>query len=356
LTQQRTLKHLDDLETPAVVIDLERMEANIDRLQAYLDKHKIENRPHIKTHKVPQIARRQMQAGAVGICAQKVSEAVVMVNAGLKDVLIPYNILGEAKLARLMRLANRARIRVTADSATTVRGYAGAAVNAGLALTVLVEFDTGAHRCGVQSPIEAAELARLIEGLTSLRFGGLMTFPHNEQSDDFVRETRVQLKSDGIPIPCVSYGGTPGMWEAHKRKEVTEYRAGTYVYGDRSIVRSGAMTLDQVALSVITTVVSRPTDDRAILDGGSKTFSSDLLGFDGHGLILEYPDAHFYAMSEEHGHVDLSRCARRPEIGERVTVIPNHTCPVSNLFDRVTGVRGNAVEVVWPVAARGTVR
>lgn len=354
--QRRNPKHLDDLDTPAVVIDLDRMEANIDRLQAYLDRHKIENRPHIKTHKVPDIARRQVRAGAVGICAQKVSEAIVMVNAGLDDVLIPYNIVGEAKVTRLMRLAGRAQVRVTADSAATVKGYARGAAKAGISLTVLVEFDTGAHRCGVQSPREAAALARLITELASLRFGGLMTHPHNEESDDFVRATRAQLEPDGIPIPCVSYGGTPGMWDAHKRKEVTEYRAGTYVYGDRSIVRSGAMTLDQVALSVLTTVVSRPTADRAILDGGSKTFSSDLLGLEGHGLILEYPDSHFYAMSEEHGHVDLSRCTERPEIGERVTVIPNHACPVSNLFDRVTGVRGEEVEVVWPVAARGTVR
>jgi D-serine deaminase-like pyridoxal phosphate-dependent protein len=355
-TQPERRKHRDDLGTPAVVIDLDRMEANIDRLQGYMDKHRIANRPHIKTHKVPQIARRQMQAGAVGICCQKLSEAIVMVNAGLTDVLIPYNILGEAKLARLMRLTARARIQVTADSAATVRGYARAAVATGQTLTVLVEFDTGAHRCGVQSPAEAAELARLIAGLGPLRFGGLMTFPHNEHSDGFVRATRKRLKPEGIPIPCVSYGGTPGMWDAHKRKEVTEYRAGTYVYGDRSIVRSGAMTLEQVALSVLTTVVSRPTADRAILDGGSKTFSSDLLGLEGHGLILEYPDAHFYAMSEEHGHVDLARCAQRPEIGERVTVIPNHACPVSNLFNRVNGVRGDEVEVVWPVAARGTVQ
>ena len=352
----RRTRQLDDLDTPAVLIDLDRMEATIDRLQDYMDKHKIANWPHIKTHKVPQIAWRQIQAGAVGICCQKVSEAIVMVNAGMDDVLIPYNILGEDKTARLMRLAARARIRVTADSATTVRGYARATAAAGMGLTVLVEFDTGAHRCGVQSPAEAAELARLIAGQASLQFGGLMTHPHNDQSDDFVRATRKRLKTDGITIPCVSYGGTPGMWDARRRKQVTEYRAGTYVYGDRAIVRSGAMTLDQLALSVLTTVVSRPTADRAILDGGSKTFSSDLLGFEGHGLILEYPDAEFYAMSEEHGHVDVSRCAERPEIGERVTVIPNHACPVSNLFDEVYGVRGNEVEVVWPVAARGTVQ
>jgi D-serine deaminase-like pyridoxal phosphate-dependent protein len=254
-----------------------------------------------------------------------------------------------------MVLAQRAQLSVTADSAFTVRGYARAASGAGVSLPVLVEFDTGAHRCGVQSPAQAAELARLISSSPALVFGGLMTFPHNAFSDDFVRETRALLKPEGVTVECVSYGGTPLMWTAHERAEVTEYRAGTYVYGDRSIVKAGAMTVDQVALGVITTVVSRPTADRGILDGGSKTFSSDLLGMAGHGMILEYPEADFYGMSEEHGHVGFGACPRKPEIGERVTVVPNHVCPVSNLFDEVVSARDGEVEVRWSVAARGTV-
>ncbi|MGC9348494.1 MAG: D-TA family PLP-dependent enzyme [Anaerolineae bacterium] len=348
--------NIASLDTPVVIVDLDRAEANIERLQRYLDEHGIANRPHIKTHKVPQLARQQMDAGAVGITCQKVSEAEVMVDAGIGDVFIPYNLIGETKLRRLMAMARRASVCVTADSAFVVRGYAAAAQASGIELPVLVEFDTGAHRCGVQSPAEAAELARLIAHSPGLSFGGLMTFPYNAYSDDFVRDTRTHLKSDGIEIACVSYGGTPGMWGAHECTEVTEYRAGTYIYGDRSIVRSGAMTEDQIALTVLTTVVSRPTADRGILDGGSKTFSSDLLGFEDHGLILEYPKARFYAMSEEHGHVDFSACPRKPEIGERVRVMPNHACPVSNLFEEVVGVRGDEVEVVWPVAARGKVR
>lgn len=347
--------HMDELETPVVVVDLDRMEANIDRLQRYLNEHGIANRPHIKTHKVPEIAHRQIAAGAVGITCQKVSEAEVMAGAGLMDIFLPYNIVGETKLARLMALAQQVQLSVTADSAFTIQGYARAALDAGLALPVLIEFDTGSHRCGVQAPSEAAALARLIAEAPALTFGGLMTFPHNAASDDFVRETRRLLKPQGITIDCVSYGGTPLMWTAHERTEVTEYRAGTYVYGDRSIVTSGAMTVEQVALGVVTTVVSRPTASRGILDGGSKTFSSDLLGLKGHGLILEYPEADFYAMSEEHGHVDFGPCPRKPEIGERVTVIPNHVCPVSNLFDQVVAARDGKVEVVWPVAARGTV-
>ncbi len=348
--------HVNALETPVVVVDLDRMEANIERLQRYLDAHHIANRPHIKTHKVSEIARKQVAAGAVGITCQKVSEAEVMADAGIEDLFIPYNILGEAKLRRLMQLAARVPVQVTADSAYAIKGYAGAAQQAELTLPVLVEFDTGMHRCGVPSPAEAAALARLIARSAGLAFNGLMTFPHNAASDAFVREVRGLLAAEDISIPHVSYGGTPGMWKAHTRTEVTEYRAGTYVYGDRSILKSGALKLEQIALHVITTVVSRPTVERAILDGGSKTFSSDLGGLEGHGMILEYPEARFYGMSEEHGHVDVGACPRRPEIGERVTVIPNHVCPVSNLFDQVVGARNGKVEVVWPVAARGTVQ
>lgn len=347
---------IDQVDTPAVLVDLDRVEANIARLQHYLDVHSIANRPHIKTHKIPALARAQLDAGAVGIACQKVSEAEVMVDAGIDDVFIPYNIVGQTKLDRLMRLAARAKVSVTADSATTVRGYAAAAATASTVLPVLVEFDSGSQRCGVQTPQEAASLARLIAASPGLQFGGLMTFPHAAQSDDFVRATRALLQPDGLPVACVSYGGTPAMWSAHERTEVTEYRAGTYIYGDRSIVKSGAMTLDQIALSVVCTVVSRPTATRGILDGGSKTFSSDLLGMEGHGLILEYPEARFYGMSEEHGHCDFSDCARKPEVGERVTVIPNHCCPVSNLFDTVVGVRGGQVESLLTVAARGRVQ
>ena len=348
--------HIDQVDTPAVLVDLDRVEANIARLQHYLDVHSIANRPHIKTHKIPALARAQLDAGAVGISCQKVSEAEVMVDAGIDDVFIPYNIVGQTKLDRLMRLAARAKVSVTADSAATVRGYATAAAAAGTVLPVLVEFDSGSQRCGVQTPEEAASLARLIAASSGLQFGGLMTFPHTAQSDDFVRATRALLQPDGLSIACVSYGGTPAMWTAHERTEVTEYRAGTYIYGDRSIVKSGAMTLDQIALSVVCTVVSRPTATRGILDGGSKTFSSDLLGMEGHGLILEYPEARFYGMSEEHGHCDFSDSMRKPEVGERITVIPNHCCPVSNLFDTVVGVRRGQVESLLTVAARGRVQ
>jgi D-serine deaminase-like pyridoxal phosphate-dependent protein len=346
----------DELETPVALVDLDRLEANIARLQTYLSSHNIANRPHIKTHKIPEIAHMQLRAGAAGITCQKLGEAEIMAQAGIRDIFLPYNLIGAAKLDRLMRLSRRAQISVTADSDVVVRGLAAAAREADTPLTVLVEFDTGGGRCGVQTPGQAADLARLIADSSHLQFGGLMTYPCNEQTDPFVQATRQQLAADGISVERVSGGGSKNLWRAHEHREVTEYRSGMFIYGDRALLNAGTLTLDEVAFSVITTVVSRPTADRGILDGGSKTFSSDLLGLDGHGLILEYPEAHFYGMSEEHGHVDFSRCPRKPAIGERVTVIPNHCCVVTNLFNQIVGMRGDEVEVVWLVACRGMVQ
>jgi D-serine deaminase-like pyridoxal phosphate-dependent protein len=346
---------IEQIDTPAIVVDLDKLRKNISGLQRYLDGHGISNRPHIKTHKIPEIAHMQVEAGAVGITCQKISEAEVMAQAGLNDIFIPYNIVGPRKLQRLVRLAQQVRLSVTADSEFVINGLSAAADAAGIILTVLVEFDTGAERCGVQSPREAAALAALIVARPSLTFGGLMTYPINEQSDPFVQETRALMKPEQAAVARVSVGSTAGMWQAHTFAQITEYRAGMYVYGDRNAMRSGAMDLPDCAMQVLATVVSRPTPDRGILDSGSKTLSSDLLGLEGYGMLPKYPSARLYALSEEHGHVDFSACNEKPEIGERVTVIPNHCCPVTNLFDEVHAVRGDRVEAVWQVAARGTV-
>lgn len=348
--------YINQLETPAAVVELDKLEANIARFQRYLDEHGIANRPHIKTHKIPEIAHMQLKAGAVGITCQKIGEAEVMAQAGIGDIFLPYNIIGERKLERLMRLAHRVNLSMTADSEFTLRGLAAAAQREGLELETLVEFDSGLGRCGVQTPQEAADLARLIARSPGLRFGGLMTYPSNQNTDPFVAAARSLLAGDGLVIERVSGGSTPGMWQAHTHPEVNEHRAGMYIYGDRYTIKNGAMKLEECSFKVITTVVSRPTADRGILDGGSKTFSSDLLGLEGYGLILEYPEAVIYGQSEEHGHVDFSQCARKPEIGERVTVVPNHCCVVSNLFNQVAGVRDGKVEVIWPVAARGALQ
>ena len=344
---------IDQLQTPVALVDLDKLEDNIGRLQSYLDSHGITNWPHIKTHKIPAIAQKQIAAGAVGITCQKLGEAEIMAQAGIQNIFLPYNLIGQSKLERLMQLAQQIQISVTADSAFVVDGLGGAAQQHALTLPVLVEFDTGLGRCGVQTPQQAADLACRIEQQSHLSFDGLMTYPINERTGEFVQQTRSILENDGIPVRRVSVGGTPQMWTAHQYPFVTEYRAGMYIYGDRYTLRSEAMKLEQVAFCVVTTVVSRPTPERGILDGGSKTFSSDLMGLDGYGVILEYPDASLYQLSEEHGFADFSECAQQPAIGDRVTVIPNHCCSVTNLFNEIVAVRGAIVETTWPVAARG---
>jgi D-serine deaminase-like pyridoxal phosphate-dependent protein len=347
--------NISEIETPAAVVDLTRLEFNIDRLQKYLDQHGIVNRPHIKTHKIPEIAHMQLAQGAAGITCQKLGEAEVMVQAGIRDILVPYNILGTKKLNRLVLLAKRARITLTVDSSVTVSGLSPAAHDNGVSIPVMVEFDTGLHRCGVETPQLAAELAVLIDSSPGLQYAGLMTYPLNENTGPFVEEVKKLIEPKGLQVTCVSVGGTRCMWDAHQHPEITEYRAGMYVYGDRSTVELGAMTLEECSFSIRTTVVSRPSQERGILDAGSKSLSSDLLGLEGHGLILEYPKANIYALSEEHGHVEFSRCDSKPEIGEVVTILPNHCCVANNLFNQVIGVRDGQVEVVWPVQARGAV-
>lgn len=344
-----------ELDTPVAVVDLDILHRNIHKLQSYLDKHGIINRPHIKTHKIPDIAKLQLGAGAPGVTCQKISEAMVMADAGITDLFIPYNLLGEPKLKRLASLMQRASVSVTVDSAVPLSGLSWAARRAEGLLPVLVEFDTGLGRCGVQTVSEAVELAQLISQTDGLHLGGLMTYPCNDQTDHFVREVRAELDHQGLQVERVSVGGTHCMWQAHLHPEVSEYRAGMYVYGDRATVRSGAMQLEDCSYGIISTVVSRPTATRGIVDAGSKSLASDLLGLDGHGLILEYPDARIYNLSEEHGHVDFSKSAKAPEIGERVTILPNHCCVSNNLFNQIVGVRNGKVEVVWPVKARGAV-
>jgi D-serine deaminase-like pyridoxal phosphate-dependent protein len=348
----------ESLDTPCVLIDLPRVEANLQRAQAFADARGLKLRPHIKTHKLARFARRQVELGAAGITCQKLGEAEVMADAGLADIFLPYNILGEAKLARLKALAERVRLSVTADSAATVAGLAKTFHDAAEPLPVLVECDTGMGRCGVQSPEEALALARLIAAARGLTFAGLMTYPAAgkvEANAAWLAAAAELLTREGLPPKIVSSGGTPDLWRAAEAAVVSEHRPGTYIYLDRYQVAKGVGTLDDCALTVLATVVSRPTPDRAILDAGSKALSSDTLGLDGFGLVLEYPDAIVRSLSEEHGVIDLTACAKRPEIGERVRIVPNHACVVSNLFDTVALISGDDVVEVAAVTARGRV-
>lgn len=346
-----------EVDTPAVLVDLDVAERNIDRFQAYADDHGLRVRPHIKTHKLPFLARRQVAAGAVGITCQKVSEAEAMVAAGgLEDVLITYDILGDAKLARLKRLAERVRLAVVADNETVVDGLARAFAD-GPPLAVLVECDTGAERCGVQTPEAASALAKRIDGAPGLTFGGLMTYPRSggpEGAQRFLGAAKALCEQAGLVVEVVTSGGSPDMWRAHEAPVVTEYRPGTYVYMDRSLVLDGTCTLADCALTVLATVVSVPTPHRAIIDAGSKALTSDIRTMTGYGHVLGRDDIVIDQLSEEHGRL-VSEGPIALRVGERVRIVPNHACVVTNLFDRVTTVRGPKVEGEVTVAARGQV-
>jgi D-serine deaminase-like pyridoxal phosphate-dependent protein len=350
---------LDQVATPMPVIDEDRLAANIRRTQAYCDQHGKAFRPHIKTHKIVAVAEAQRAAGAVGLNCQKISEAEVFADAGFDDILITYNILGATKLKRLRALHERvALLSVVADSVVTVDGLAGA-FNATRPLTVLVECDTGGKRCGVQTPEAAAALAEKIAAAPSLRFGGLLTYPAPdgaEAVEAFLSATMALLAAKDIDCPVRSSGGSPDLFKAHLVPSATEHRAGTYVYNDRSMVRAGHCTRADLAMHILATVVSRPTGNRAVLDAGSKALTSDLLGFSDYGEIDGFEAARIVSLSEEHAVVDISACAENfPPIGSMVRIVPNHTCVVSNLFDRMVFHRDGVVTRVENVAARGTV-
>jgi D-serine deaminase-like pyridoxal phosphate-dependent protein len=348
---------IGDLDTPCVVIDVERVEANLKRAQEHADANGYRLRPHIKTHKLPRWAKRQVELGATGITCQKLGEAEVMADAGITDIFVPYNILGDKKLARLRALNARVALSVTADSPDTVAGYART-FTADTPLTVLVECDTGTKRCGVQTSAQALALARQIVMAPGLKFGGLMTYPparRAAEAEAWLREAVDLLTQAGIPVPRVTSGNTPDMWRTDQ-SVVTERRPGTYIYFDRTQVAVGAADWDNCALTVLATVVSRPTPNRVIIDAGSKSLSSDLAGPDqpGYGL-LRGTSLVLERLNEEHGIIEMTTASDTPRVGDRVHVIPNHVCVVTNLFDEVHLVSGDGVVETVPVAARGRV-
>jgi len=348
-----------ELDTPAVTVHLDVMESNIRRVHQHLARHGIANRPHIKTHKIPALGTMQMQAGAIGITCQKLGEVEVFTDAGVADdVLLTFNVLGRAKTERLMALSKRLkRLAVVLDNEVVARELSEAAVSHGGEVPFLVECDTGFGRNGVQSPEAALELARTAMKLPRLRFEGLMTFPNREPETRLFLTRALELfKQAGIPVPVVSGGGTPALFNAQALPMLTEHRAGTYIYNDVMTVVSGAATWNDCAMQVRATIVSRPTETRAVIDAGTKVLTSDQYHVKGYGHLMEYPEAVVTGLSEEHGIVDLSACTERPKVGDVVSVVPNHCCVVSNMVDEVYGVRGGKVEVTWPVAARGTVR
>lgn len=349
---------LDGIETPAVVIDLAIAERNIRRFQEFAAGRGLAVRPHIKTHKLPQLARLQIEAGAIGITCQKTSEAAAMIAAepAIRDVLITYNVLGEAKLTRLRALAEKVRLSVVADSTEVVAGLSKTFADTTAPLAVLVECDTGGRRCGVASPEAARDLALAIGRSPGLTFGGLMTYPAAggaAAAAAFLRAAKALIEAAGLAVPVVTSGGTPDIWQAEKAGVLTEYRPGTYVYNDRSLVARGVATAEDCALTVLATVVSVPTPHRAIIDAGSKVLTSDLLGLTGHGTVLGRPDLAIDQLSEEHGRL-VSEGPIDLRVGDRLRIVPNHACVVTNMVDAVHVLGAGGVEA-WPVVARGRV-
>lgn len=347
------------IATPAVFVDLAVARRNIHRFQSYANSHGLAVRPHIKTHKLPEVARMQLDAGAIGITCQKVSEAEAMVDGcpDIRDVFITYNIVGDDKLTRLAALARRVRLAVVADNPVVVTGLSAAFVSAPERLSVLVECNTGADRCGVATPEEAAALASLIARSPGLAFGGLMTYPPVGGAaavQSFMSKAKTLIEAAGLAVPVVSSGGTPSMMAAADAPVTTEYRPGTYVYNDRSLVARGVASWDDCALTVHATVVSVPAQNRAIVDAGSKALTSDLLGLTGYGHVLGRDDIAIDQLSEEHGRL-VSAGPIGLAVGDRVKIVPNHACVVSNMVDEVYVIADDGTIARQPVVARGRI-
>lgn len=363
--------HIQELETPAIVVDLDVLENNIRSLAEYCHSHKLNLRPHTKTHKIPDIARMQINAGFPGITVAKVGEAEVMAAAGIDDILVHYPIFGATKLERLAALARDRRITVALDSAVTAGEISAAAKRAGATIHLLVEFDSGMRRCGVASPEEVERLAQTIDQLPNVRFAGITTYPGHiwfepaQQAAALADVSAIiqailgRLKRGGFECEVVSGGSTPTARNSHLVEGLTEARPGTYVFNDRNTTGMGACTWDDCALRVLVTVVSNAVKGRAIVDGGSKTFSGDrsISGAKtGFGHVVGHPDIDFTAMSEEHGHLDLASSGYAPKVGDQLTIIPNHVCACVNMHDTLYFHRSGTVEGCWQVAGRGKVR
>ncbi len=346
------------IDTPAVLVDLNIAEANVRAFQDYCDSHGLQLRPHIKTHKLQRLAEYQIEQGAIGITCQKITEAEAMIAGGdMRDILITYNILGRDKVARLRALSEQVRLSVVADNAAVVEGLSAGFADAKTPLPVLVECNTGADRCGVETPPEALELALAINAAPGLRFAGLMTYPPTggaTQVTTWLAEAKDLIEATDLTVDVISSGGSPDMWRAHHMPLATEYRIGTYIYNDRSLVTRGTCDWDDCALTVLATVISTPSKTRAIIDAGSKVLTSDLLGLDGFGHILGHPDLKIDQLSEEHGRITSDRPTGL-EVGDQLRIVPNHACVVSNMLDHVTLMRGDEIIGTEPVAARGQV-
>ncbi|HEY3341218.1 MAG TPA: alanine racemase, partial [Anaerolineae bacterium] len=359
---------VDDLDTPCLMVDLNRMERNILEWQTAVTAYGVQLRPHVKTHKVPEIACQQLSAGAGGITVAKVAEAEVFAAGGARDIFIAYPVIGVQKWQRVAQLAHACTVTVGVDSEIGARGLSEAAAAAGTQIRVRVEIDGGLNRAGVQ-PEQAAALCRLVMSLPGLQLDGIFGFRSvmfgaaggrsaaelgREEGELYVAWAN-QLRAQGIPIQQVSVGSTPTAKYAAAVPGVTEVRPGTYIFGDYMMAELGALRYEDIALSILCTVISRPATDKVTVDGGSKTFCGDSnparYQLKGYARAVNM-DAFVESMSEEHGVVRLGQGVN-PQIGDRIAFYPIHVCTTVNLSDELVGMRNGKVEKVWPILARG---
>jgi D-serine deaminase-like pyridoxal phosphate-dependent protein len=357
---------VDDVDTPALVVDLDVFEHNLDLMANAVRGGGVALRPHAKSHKCPDIAHAQIERGAVGICCQKVGEAEAFVAAGIRDVLVTNEIVGTKKLARLAQMATKARVGVLADDAATVRHIGAAARAAGVSIDALVEIDVGANRCGTPPGPPALAIAELIARTPGLSFRGIHAYhgaaqhlrtPEERraaiaQAVDFARQTKMAIEAAGIACPTVTGAGT-GTWQSERDSGVyTEVQPGSYIFMDADYQKN-ALAPDQhhfeQSLFVLATVMSAPVRGRAVVDAGLKAFAFD----SGPPVIYGARGLTYVKASDEHGVLAVDADARPPVIGDRVWLIPGHCDPTVNLYDWIVGVRGTRVECLWPVAARG---
>jgi D-serine deaminase-like pyridoxal phosphate-dependent protein len=357
---------VDELPTPALLVDLDVLERNIARMAELARRHGVRLRPHAKTHKSAAIAQRQLAAGAVGLSVAKTSEAECFAAQGFGDLFVAFPVVGTDKGRRLLRLADRVRLAVGVDSLEGAESLAAPFRDAGRRLDALLKVDVGYGRVGV-TPTGAVDLARRLAAVPGLRLRGVFThaghgyFPETPEGVAEVGRaegrtlvaTAEALRSAGLSLEEVSVGSTPTARHVMPTPGITECRPGNYVFHDASQVSLGTCGLEDCALTILATVVSVPAPGRAFLDAGSKTLSSDPLRPrpGGHGWILGH-SSRIEGLSEEHGWVKVAE-GESFRVGQRLRILPNHACVVANLHDRLLGVRGDQVEAEIAVDARG---
>ncbi|MBB6351663.1 D-serine deaminase-like pyridoxal phosphate-dependent protein [Nonomuraea muscovyensis] len=362
-----------ELDTPALLIDLDVVRANVAEMAKVAATHGVALRPHIKTHKMPELARLQLEAGATGITCAKLGEAEIMADAGVDDILLAFPLWGEPKLRRLAALRERARVRVSLDSPDVAAGLGRLGLRTGSPVEVLVEVDTGQHRLGRPPGRPTADLVAEIAAIPGIEVVGLLTLAghayHARTPDQLAEVSRREgtdlvataelCARDGIELPVISVGCTPTARYVAAVAGVTEIRPGTYIFNDTAMMRLGVATEETAASRVLATVVARPSPDRVVLDAGTKCLTSDGAGTPAWIRAAGLPWLRMDFLNEEHAVARLDpEHARDGElpVGTRVQLIPGHACPVTNLFDVAHGVEAGRVTTELRVAARGAVR